>query len=187
MKYFISNTTIYRIHQNEDGTLTMYREYKYAKSRWTADGSEYPDAGMFINQQGGIAEVLSKCKEIDNIQEYVNELNAEKEKQQNKAMQEQEERLRAIRDAYAQTFSGEVTETTPETIGILLRYLNTQNWGTWNLPKMSIGYKCLQFDCAGTTATAMRLDTPIEYDGEMVTTFKYGAPHGHLTKYTTIR
>lgn len=77
-----------------------------------------------------------------------------------------------------------VIETTYENIGIVLRYLNTQNWGGWKLPKMTIGYACHQYDCDGKIATTMKLDEAIEvYDGEKESMFQTGAPHGHLQKY----
>ena len=69
---------------------------------------------------------------------------------------------------------------------IVLRYLNTINWGGWELPKMTIGYICNQYDCEGKIATTMKLDESIklyEDDNETGYMFQVGAPVGHLTKY----
>ena len=73
--------------------------------------------------------------------------------------------------------------STYENIGTILRYLNTTNWGGWELPAMTIGYRCNQYDCDGKQASTMILDEPIEVYGEMVDKFVVGAPVGHLTKY----
>lgn len=80
----------------------------------------------------------------------------------------------------------EVIPTTPETISIVLAYLRYVNWGGWDLPKMSIGYCCAQYDCDGKTAVTMILDQPIDYYGELVSKFVKGAPVGHLMKYHRI-
>lgn len=73
--------------------------------------------------------------------------------------------------------------STYENIGIVLRYLNTTNWGGWQLPAMTIGYRCNQYDCDGKQASTMTLDRPIEVYGEMVDMFVVGAPIGYLAKY----
>lgn len=52
--------------------------------------------------------------------------------------------------------------------------------------EMSIGYQCNQYDCDGRQATTIKLDTPIQYNGEMVYQFQTGAPRGHLNKYHRI-
>lgn len=81
---------------------------------------------------------------------------------------------------------GATVESTPHNIYVLLSYLNTQNWGTWNLPKMTIGYKCNQYDCDGKQVTTIILDKPILYKGEMLSHFQVGAPRGHLTQYAKL-
>ena len=82
---------------------------------------------------------------------------------------------------------GGVLESNFANIYLLLEYLNTQNWGGWELPKMTIGYSCAQYDCDGKQATTIKLDEPIEYDGELLIKFEVGAPFRHLTKYKKIR
>lgn len=82
---------------------------------------------------------------------------------------------------------GGVLESNSSNIYLLLELLNTQNWGGWELPKMTIGYSCAQYDCDGKQATTIKLDEPIEYDGELLIKFEVGAPLRHLTKYKKIR
>lgn len=82
---------------------------------------------------------------------------------------------------------GGVLESNPANICLLLEFLNTQNWGGWKLPKMTIGYSCAQYDCDGKQATTIKLDEPIEYNGKLVSKFEVGAPHRHLMKYQKIR
>lgn len=89
-------------------------------------------------------------------------------------------------EKYHAVFNGDTVETTVENIRTLLRYLNDINWGVWQLPSMTIGYSCHQYDCDGKTATTIKLDRPIEYRGEKVTRFQYGAPRGHLCDYCRI-
>lgn len=81
---------------------------------------------------------------------------------------------------------GGVLESNVANIYLLLEYLNTQNWGGWKLPTMTIGYSCAQYDCDGKQATTIKLDEPIDYDGEMQSWFEVGAPHRHLMKYQQI-
>ena len=80
-------------------------------------------------------------------------------------------------------------EATVENIKLLLLWLNEQNWGSWTLPKLSIGYSAHQYDCEGVTATTIKLDKPIsdeEYGIENETMFKVGGKRGHLNKYQSI-
>lgn len=92
----------------------------------------------------------------------------------------EEARSIAFRDLLAR---GTPIPTTYETIGIVLRYLNTMNWGGWDLPPMTIGYRCNQYDCDGKQASTMILDEPIDVFGELIDKFVVGAPTGHLIKY----
>ena len=108
------------------------------------------------------------------------------EKAHDAAMKREAEREARTKAEYERLFSGEVTETNEETVGALLRYLNTMNWGGWNLPRMTIGYACHQYDCDGKIATTIKLDKPIVVNDEPGTMFQVGAPHGHLMKYRRI-
>lgn len=77
--------------------------------------------------------------------------------------------------------------TTLENLSLVLNFLNEQNWGTWNLPAMSIAYSANQYDCDGSTATTITLDVPILVDGEKIKKFKTGGRRGHLDKYYSVR
>ncbi|MFA5689911.1 MAG: hypothetical protein WC959_12360 [Kiritimatiellales bacterium] len=79
-----------------------------------------------------------------------------------------------------------VIPTTIENLSLVLEHLNTQNWGTWNLPQMTIGYSAHQYDCDGKQISTITLDRPIEFCGRMETRFKSGSKRGHLEKYNCI-
>lgn len=80
-----------------------------------------------------------------------------------------------------------VVKANADNVYVLLNYLNCRNWGAWGqLPRMSVGYSCNQYDCDGRTATTIILDRPIIVDGESGTRFEIGAPHGYLRNYRRI-
>ena len=193
MKIFRTKRVIYRIETNENGTLNIFREYFSTKNMgtWEKDGRLFANAGMLINQQGGIDALLAKCEDVEDIDTMIATINEEKKAIRERAnlerIRQQQEITDRAKAEYEKAFAGDVTETNIENIGILLRYLNTKNWGLWRLPAMTIGYQCNQYDCDGRTATTIKLDTPILYDGKMVSMFVYGNPRGHLEKYTQIR
>ena len=158
-----------------DGTITI-----------TCEGKPINNPGQFILQMGGIDAVLARCKEYTAA-----EWQAELEREQSAklaakvaARQRCEQLIKEHELAYHEVFGvGDVVETTPKTIYILLSYLNDISWGSWVLPKMSIGYRCIQFDCDGKQATTITLDKAIDYDGRPTRCFEVGAPIRHLMKY----
>lgn len=166
------------VTQNEDGTLYI-----------TENGEQIKNPGNFIYGMGGIEAVLARCKEMTEeelIAENKRKLD-EKAARIAEAERIEKERIACVEKAYLAVFDGTGTvEASPQNISILLSYLNTKNCGTWALPKMSIGYQCNQYDCDGRQATTIKLDTPIPYNGEMVSQFQTGAPRGHLNKYHRI-
>ena len=84
----------------------------------------------------------------------------------------------------------EVIPATVENIRTILEHLHQQNWGTWSLPKMSIGYAAHQHDCDGVTATTITLDRPISEPGwwiENETKFKVGGKPSYLIAYRTLK
>lgn len=195
MKILKTNTNTYVVDQNADGSITI-----------TYDGvKRISNAGMFIKNLGGVPGVLARCEEceytLEGIMEYFNEQYRMKKKaheHRRQAALERETEWNAERVANYKNlvakYEGEAIPTTYENIGIILRYLNTMNWGGWELPKMTIGYSCDQYDCNGKTASTMQLDEPIDIrddeekakDGsspKMVSMFQVGAPLGHLNKY----
>ena len=193
-RIYTSANYIYVINEtgNEAKPLVVTRPYKRAaQNQWKPTGEEvFSDAGMFIQQQGGVDALLSKSVEVEDLSSHVEWLNnqaqAEHEKNHNIAMKRKADREAEIKAEYARLFTGEITETNEETVRALLHYLNLQNWGGWQLPKMSIGYTCNQYDCDGQTATTIKLDKAITVNDEPGTMFEVGAPHGHLIKYRRI-
>ena len=84
----------------------------------------------------------------------------------------------------------DVIPATVDNIGIILRHLNSQNWGLWKLPALSIGYSAHQYDCDGKQATTITLDKPIsddDYNIKRERRFKVGGKRGHLSKYQALR
>lgn len=193
-KIFRTKHAIYRVEVNENGTLDIYREYFSLKNmdEWQHDGRKFDNAGSLIINAGGIDSMLSHCEDVEDLEAMIAEMNIVKAETRRKAMAAHERRtaelLSIAETEYKQLFDGkDVVETNAKTVYALLRYLNTQNWGLWHLPKMTIGYACNQYDCDGKTATTIILDEPISVCGEMGTMFEYGAPFGHLAKYKPIR
>jgi len=191
-KIFRVKRVIYRVEQNENGTLDIYREYFSLKNmdHWEKDGRKFNNAGSLIISAGGIDGLLRQCEDVEDIDAMIARLNVEKAEIRRRAnaerVRQQVQKAGIAETEYMRLFSGDVTETNAKTVYVLLRYLNTQNWGTWRLPKMSVGYQCNQYDCDGKTATTIKLDEPITVAGEQGTMFQYGAPAGHLSKYGRI-
>lgn len=192
-KIFRTKRVIYRVEQNENGTLEIFREYFSLKNmdHWVFDGRKFDNAGSLIISAGGIDGLLNQCEDVDDIEGMIERLNAEKAEIRRKANEERSRQaslLAGIAETeFTRVFDGkEVVTANAESVYVLLRYLNTKNWGLWKLPKMSIGYRCNQYDCDGRTATTIILDEPIKVAGKEGTMFVYGAPIGHLTKYERI-
>ena len=179
-KMYFTSKKSFLVEQNADGTLLITK---------TSTMKPLKNAGSFIVSQGGIEAILAKCVEV------TEEQFAEDRKQlllrHKQAKQRSQELAMVNRKRHEEEYNavfngGGVVETTVENIRILLRYLNDINWGVWQLPPMTIGYSCHQYDCDGKTATTIKLGRPIEYRGEKVTQFQYGAPSGHLRDYYRI-
>ena len=192
-KIFKTKRVIYRVEKNENGTLDIYREYFSLKNmdNWQKDGRKFDNAGSLIITAGGIEGLLSQCEDVEDMDGMMTRLNAEKAEIRRKASTERvRQQLTVDTMAASEYFSlfadRGVVETNAKSVYVLLRYLNTKNWGTWRLPEMSVGYQCNQYDCDGKTATTIKLDQPIKVAGEMGTMFVYGAPRGHLEKYRHI-
>ena len=160
---------------NNDGTITI-----------TCNHEPINNPGQFIHQMGGINAVLSRCKEYTDA-EWQAELGREESAKlaaKAAAKQRAEQLIKERERAYHEVFRGDaVVESTPRNIYILLSYLNDNSWGSWKLPKMSIGYRCNQYDCDGKQATTITLDKAIDYDGRPTRCFEVGAPIRHLMKF----
>ena len=160
---------------NYDGTITI-----------TCNHEPISNPGQFINQMGGINAVLARCKEYTETawQAELEREGAAKLAAKEAAKQRAEQLIKEHELAYHEVFKvGSVVETTPRNIYILLSYLNDSSWGSWQLPKMSIGYRCNQYDCDGKQATTITLDKAVDYDGRPTRLFEVGAPVRHLMRY----
>lgn len=197
---------VYSVQVNEDGTLTMYREYKTSKKwhHWERIEKKGPvtNVDAVIKFHGGIERVLAKLEEVDDILSIHKQLNKEKHEQRTRIEQgmteaEQVHRERMLRKEeawnenarreYEKVFSNEVTEANYENIRVLLHYLSTMNWGLWDLPQMTIGYSANQYDCGGRIAVAIKLDEKIELPlGGKSDKFSFGNGRGYLNNYTRI-
>lgn len=178
-----TNKRVLEVVKNNDGTITILNP----------DGTKKAGAGSFIVTSGGLDAVMARVIEFDgSLSDFIKKHTAEKiaeqhaRKAQNDVLkakwaEEHKAKWAAIKDL-------PVIPATPENIHSLLKELNTQNWGSWSLPKLSIGYKCAQYDCDGQTATTITLDKPIKVDefSKPYNKFQVGAPFGHLNKYHRI-
>lgn len=183
--YFETKKAQYFVEQKEDGTLFI-----------TSNGTDSIwNAGQVIASMGGIQAVLDRCTETITLEEFKARLRAKAESveagRKASALAEEQRRRQecteALMDYDALIQTGTPIPANIDSIRVILRYLNTQNWGGWKLPALTIGYACNQYDCDGKTATTMILDEPIMIDGEKVSKLVYGAPRGHLTKYYSVR
>lgn len=182
MKTLITNKNIYIVTVNDNGTLSIVKEYTTNghTSPWKKVGTPIQNAGSFILSQGGVSAVLTRCVDVKNLAQWVELDNASRETQRAIGQARATAIAAEHKKEYNEIFgSGETVKATLHNIRVLLRHLNEVNWGVWSLPKMEISYACNQYDCNGQTATAIILNEPIEG----ATHFVYGAPHGYLTKY----
>jgi len=112
--------------------------------------------------------------------EFCKNAHQEKKKQNEQAKQSLEADFRVLENEIKE---GKVFNANLENIRRILLYLNSMNWGVWQLPKMTCGYSAHQYDCDGHQASTITLDKPIDYYGEKVSKFKVGGGRLHLTKY----
>lgn len=182
-RYIFAKKTKVRVEREvrEDGTAYLHV--------YNLDGTPHRNASALIGNYGGVdgcwAATISKEEFDERIRRYQEANSPERKNMQEvraaaRRLAIEESRSIAFRDLVAQ---GSPIPTTYENISIVLRYLNTMNWGGWELPAMSIGYRCNQYDCDGKQASTMILDEPILVDGVMVSKFVVGAPIGHLNYY----
>ena len=180
------------VTQNPDGTLSISTEFQHIGHGKWVDCHSTPlsaqEAASLIGSFGGVDKLLARCQDVDDLPAMVADLNEYnrkgRERQAAGDLAAAEARRAAIMAEYASAF-GDGTTATPSTlenIRALLRRLNLDNWGSWTLPPMTVGYACHQYDCDGHTATTIQLDQPVEG----YTMLQYGAPRGHLTHYTHI-
>lgn len=190
MKILKTKNYYFGIHQNADNELTITAEYHHiGNGKWiSCNSAPQADAAELIGSMGGVDKLLARCQDVDDLPAMVADLNESnrmaRKRQAAGDLAAAEARRAAIMDQYAAAFGDGSTATpsTLENIRALLRRLNLDNWGSWTLPPMTVGYVCNQYDCDGHTATTIQLDQPVEG----YTMLQYGAPRGHLTHYTDI-
>ena len=93
---------------------------------------------------------------------------------------------RARKDKMNELLELSTIPTTVENLSLVLEYLNSKNWGSWELPRMSIGYKAHQYNCEGTQVTTITLSRPIVFCGKPEKYFKSTTRRGFLEKYNAI-
>ena len=192
MNVLRTKTYFFGVQQNPDGTLNITAEYRHIGNGKWIDSHSAPlteqEKASLIGSMGGAERLLERCTEVDNLAAYVQERNeankaARERRAAGDAAKAEERRQRREKEYLAVFGDGKTaTESTLENIAVLLKHLNNQNWGSWSLPVMTIGYACHQYDCDGHTATTITLDKPVKGYIKL----QYGAPRGHLTAYTQI-
>lgn len=181
MKTFKTLKKTFQVKVNEDGSLFI-----------TEDGiNPIKHAGALIAGYGGVQRILELCdksmsEEELKVLEDERRANVRKRMAVSQSSREEIQRKEAKKAYDVLTSQYVVIPVTVENIRTVLAYLNTVNWGVWELPQMTLGYRCNQYDCEGKTATTMVLSEPISdesYGIENECRFVFGNPHGYLTEY----
>lgn len=177
-KYLITNTQVLQVYTNTDGTLLL-----------TKDGiNSIPNAGHFIVSAGGKEKLLSRCVDLEMCLEEVIQMVKDKktalrEQRQISSLKFAKEYNKKIKADFDKLMTLKFIETTEENIAIILRYLNSMNWGIWpKLPQMAVEYKINQYTISGgncRTATAIAFK-----DGRK---FAVGCGPRDLPKYIHLR
>lgn len=180
-KYFFSKNLRLIVEKNDGGEKLFTIK--------NMDGTPYGNAGSLIASFRDHSSFWERCitkeefdKRIAQF-EFSRSPEAVAQRREVEKKRAEAERAAAKKEFEALAASGSPIPATYENIAIVLRWLNTQNWGTWTLPALSIGYSAQQYDCDGKIATTITLNRPIYVGGEPVSKFVHGAPHGHLLKY----
>ena len=175
-KIFRTKKDVFTVAISEEGFITL---------RNILDGGVFKGTASLIAQRGGRENFLALCEDGD-PEAIRAEMKAERRARAAAKAQKPaqiDEKLAAAREMVTEACkNGTTIEATLDNIKSLLRYLNSTNWGTWQLPKMSVGYSCNQYGCDGKTATTIILDEAVEGN----TRYVFGAPVGHLNGYTRI-
>lgn len=144
-KYYLSKRLELTVNQNEDGTLLLTCK----------NGTPYENAGLLINNSGGIERFWALCIDEEEYQRRI----ADRDFRQSPEYKAEQARKNAERSAIAAAQHKAEFDALPSPIpvsyknlGIVLRYLNDQNYGTVALPCMTVGYSYNQYDCDGHSA-----------------------------------
>lgn len=189
MKILKTKNYYFGVELSADNSLNITAEYKHiGNGKWiSCNSTPWSDAAALIGSIGGVDKVLALCEEIDDLAALIEERNAaniaSRERRDAADAEKAKNKYLRINEDYEKTFVGkDVVESTLGNIAILLKFLNTMNWGVWKLPAMTVGYRCTQYDCNGKSAVTIKLDEPVNG----YTKLSYGAPRGHLTAYSNI-
>lgn len=181
--YSKNSNRIYIVTRNEDGTLRI-RARRAIKDDGTiairANVSEFHDAGKLINTFGGIDGFLARCIDRDTLAKEVETVSA-------KAVEKKlasAERKQSLEVASAEKFAsldrndeGRI-ESTVENLRAVADY--HRNHSIEPLPAMTIGYTISVYasGCVG-----IKLDSPVEIEGEPVSKIAFFARTGELPQY----
>lgn len=167
--------------------ITQTKRFTYI----TTDGATYRTNTQWEDKNFEKVEDLEfqtfdckiECEGVaDAYYKYVGHLIQERNKRKIQA-----EKCAKIREAELQRLlSMSVIPATVENISKVLEHLNTKNWGSWTLPRMSIGYRAAQYDVEGKTVTTIVLSKKIDFCGKKEHKFKSGSKRGHLEKYAAV-
>lgn len=166
------------VKKNDDGTVTLF----YAGGKPV----DYNRTATMIKTYNGIDGFLSKCFEINTtldeyIKEYMLKEQEYKKLKAERARLKGEQEFNEAEKKYNElTAKYDVIPATRENLAIIAKYLIAQNWGSWHLPQLSVGYTANQYDCDGRIAVTFTLDEAVDGEKKIV----FGAPRGHLTNYT---
>lgn len=164
---------VYRVEEDEEGGLIIYRE-----------GQKLENTGLLIYNMGGVDKLLERCIEVEDFDTWLAErkekhsqmLKRQMEVEMERELQWREEKRREFQELKSKF---KVIPSTRENLRTVMAYLTTVNWGSWDLPSMTVGYRAHQYNCDGETAVTFQLNRPV--DGK--TKYQYGAPRGYLNKY----
>lgn len=179
----ITKRRVLQVVDHNDGTISILK----------SDGTQIAKMDAYIADMGGVGAILAKSIQFEG--DFAEFLKAREEKlffeRQEARLIAEENRLNNERlhaERWAALKAMPEIPVTEENLRVVMRELNSQNWGSWTLPKMSIGYKAAQFDCGGKTATTITFDRPVKLNEyrEPSARFEYGAPRGHLSNYQSI-
>ena len=184
-RIFKSKRLNLEVTRNADGSMNVI----------DTDGRPYVNAGALICSFGGRDNFWANCRtqeEWDKIADEVAIFEAQRKIRRENQRKEEERKNIAEREVIEAEYKNMIAngriESNYQNIYTLLRYLQLHNWGGWELPAMSVGYSCNQYDCDGKTAVTIKLDKKINIPStdESSDKFVYGNPRGHLEKYTRI-
>jgi hypothetical protein len=163
--YINYDGVIFQVSKNTEGVNFNQVSEQVIKERGLLNPSNWADYGDQLDIQSAYYEHIR--------------LNLEARK-----LRQEQSRLLEIQqlEQWNELKKLDVIPSTLDNIRLFLIHLNKSNWGSWTLPKMTIGYSVNQYDCDGSSAVTIKLDKAI--DGCKF--YKIGGKFGHLTNYQSL-